>query len=113
MRLGVSGGVSPNELRELLNEYGSVEALVEARPDLADLLHGVERIGGQLREAAKMMEAVRLAPPVEPEAIEARPSLSPEVEVLDGLLEEVVALRRALVRPAEPGSRDDVREDRR
>jgi hypothetical protein len=57
----MAGGLSPNQLRALLQEHGSWEAAIEARPDLADQLRGVQRmaktIGGQV-EAVKRMTAI-------------------------------------------------------
>jgi hypothetical protein len=45
--------LSPNQLRALLREHGSWEAAIEARPDLADQLRGVQRIAETIREQAR------------------------------------------------------------
>jgi hypothetical protein len=61
----MAGGLSPNQLRSLLQDYGSWEAAIEARPDLADQLRGMQRmaetIAGQVQAIKHMTESIRPA----------------------------------------------------
>lgn len=55
--------LTPNELRELQDRYGSVEAIVSARPDLADWF-------AARREATESTAKLLAVPPEPPEAPE-------------------------------------------
>jgi hypothetical protein len=61
----MADGLSANQLRELLKEHGSYEAAIEARPDLADQLRGMQRmaetIAGQVQAIKRMTESIRPA----------------------------------------------------
>jgi hypothetical protein len=58
--------LSVNEYRALLKEHGSHEAAIEARPDLADELRAMQRLGEDvgewMRNVTRAVESIR--PPV-------------------------------------------------
>jgi hypothetical protein len=61
----MADGLSANQLRELVDEHGSLEAAIEARPDLAVQLRGVqqlaEKFGKTAAAAARMSKNIRPA----------------------------------------------------
>jgi hypothetical protein len=63
--MSMAGGLSPNQLRELVHEHGSIDAAIKARPDLAGHLRGVQRLaaamGEQARAIARATESMRPA----------------------------------------------------
>jgi hypothetical protein len=52
----VARGLTPNELRELRQEHGSWEAVMEARPDLADQIRSVEQLHRSVRQLVERIE---------------------------------------------------------
>jgi hypothetical protein len=49
-------GITAREIGELVDEHGSIEAAIEARPDLADQLRGVQRLSAALGEQARAVQ---------------------------------------------------------
>jgi hypothetical protein len=67
---------TPNELRALREEYGSIDAAIEARPELADELHAVRRASDAIRRQLQTLSAAldagappRLVSPARPETM--------------------------------------------
>jgi hypothetical protein len=83
----VAGGLTARQLRLLLDEHGSFEAAIEARPDLADQLRAARALSDQatclaeqLREATGQLRAATEIR--EPEAIDPGGARVLEVELL-------------------------------
>jgi hypothetical protein len=89
-------GLTFRQVRELLDEHGSLESAIEARPDLADQLRGVQRIaqkvGEQAAVIARMTESIRPALMRVPEP---KPLL-----IADPVERQATAFERALARHA-------------
>jgi hypothetical protein len=109
----VAGGLSPNQLRTLRDEYGSLAAAIEARPDLADQLRGVQRMAekfGRQAEALKRMT----------ESIPPALTRAPELKTIDveAMTEHQIEMRatayeRALARHARSEARKRVERTER
>jgi hypothetical protein len=107
----MAGGLTPRQLRELRDEHGSLEAAIEARPDVADEIRAVQRFSDQARRTGeniqRAFEALRpqlMAVPESRPRIDAAAIAEYQIEMRAQAHER--ALRRVNSTKGDPGRPD-------
>jgi hypothetical protein len=102
----VARDLTAGQLRALIAEYGTPEALAQARPELADTLRAVQDASKRLAaDLAQANESLRSALPALPDPEPIEPYV-PEARQVE-LLEEIAAAQRGDAAPTRKGGRPE------